>query len=291
MSSSAQSSSQKPRFDWLTFTSDYGLDDVFVGVCKGVIAQIAPHVRIIDVSHQITAQDVEQGATSLAAAIGYLPVAVNLALVDPMQVGASRGVVVETGDGSLLVGPDNGLLSHAWDERGGVARAFEMVNPHLWRETVHKTFRGRDMFAPVAAHLAAGTDVTDVGPAIEPDSLEVLAARSAVVDDDHVHAEVSLVDHFGNVSLNVDRSDLEAAGIIFGDRVEVRCGGRTLEVPFTATYGDVARGRLTLCEDSFRAVMLAVNAGHASRHLRVSRGEPVVIARVPQAPTPSRTLA
>ena len=284
-------SSNQRRYDWLTFTSDYGLDDVFVGVCKGVIAQIAPHVQIIDVTHQITAQDVEQGATSLAAAIGYLPVAVNLALVDPMQVGASRGVVVETGDGSLLVGPDNGLLSHAWDERGGVSRAFEMVNANLWRESVHKTFRGRDMFAPVAAHLAAGTDVTDVGPAIEPGTLEVLSARGVMVDDDHVHAEVSLVDHFGNVSLNVNRSDLEAAGIIFGDRVELRCGGRTLEVPFTATYGDVPRGRLTLCEDSFRAVMLAVNAGHASRELRVSRGEPVVIARMPQAPTPSRTLA
>jgi len=291
MSSSANSSSDHRRYDWLTFTSDYGLDDVFVGVCKGVIAQIAPHVRIIDVSHQITAQDVEQGATSLAAAIGYLPVAVNLALVDPMQIGASRGVVVETGDGSLLVGPDNGLLSHAWDERGGVARAFEIVNPTLWRDTVHKTFRGRDMFAPVAAHLAAGIDVADVGPAIKPASLSVLAARTVVVDDDHVHAEVSLVDHFGNVSLNVDRSDLEAAGIIFGDLVELRCGGRTLEVPFTATYGDVPRGRLTLCEDSFRAVMLAVNSGHASRQLRVSRGEPVVIARLPQAPTPSRTLA
>jgi S-adenosylmethionine hydrolase len=284
-------SSKQHRYDWLTFTSDYGLDDVFVGVCKGVIAQIAPHVRIIDVTHQINPQDVDQGATSLAAAIGYLPVAVNLALVDPMQVGASRGVVVETGDGSVLVGPDNGLLSHAWDERGGVRRAFEIVNPGLWRDSVHKTFRGRDMFAPVAAHLACGSDVTEVGPAIEPESLVVLPARGVVVDDDHVHAEVSLVDHFGNVSLNVDRSDLEAAGIIFGDLVELRCGGRTLEVPFTATYGDVPRGRLTLCEDSFRAVMLAVNAGHASRELRVSRGEPVVIARVPQAGTPSRTLA
>jgi S-adenosylmethionine hydrolase len=289
--SSKPRSSPEGRYDWLTFTSDYGLDDVFVGVCKGVIAQIAPHVQIIDVTHQITPQDVEQGATSLAAAIGYLPVAVNLALVDPMQVGASRGVVVETTDGSVLVGPDNGLLSHAWDERGGVRRAFEIVNPSLWRESVHKTFRGRDMFAPVAAHIAAGADVAEVGPAVEAESLVVLAARGVVVDDDHVHAEVSLVDHFGNVSLNVDRSDLEAAGIIFGDLVELRCGGRTLEVPFTATYGDVPRGRLTLCEDSFRAVMLAVNAGHASRELRVSRGEPVVIARMPQAPTPSRTLA
>jgi S-adenosylmethionine hydrolase len=198
-------------------------------------------------------------------------------------------VVVASGDGSLLVGPDNGLLSLAWAERGGIASASVISNPALWRETVHPTFRGRDVFAPVAAHLATGVRLSEVGDPIDADSLTRLPARGVVVDDDHVHAEVSLVDHFGNVSLNVARSDLEAAGIAFGDTVEVRCNGRTLAVPFTATYGEVPRGRLTLCEDSFRAVMLAVNAGHASRELRVSRGEPVVIARVPQDPSRSRS--
>jgi S-adenosylmethionine hydrolase len=272
------------RYDWVTFTSDYGLDDVFVGVCKGVVAQVAPHVRIIDVCHLIAAQDVDQGATSLAAAMPYLPLAVHLALVDPMHAKSSRGIAVETADGSLLVGPDNGILSLAWDERGGIARVVSIENSQLWRESVHRTFRGRDVFAPVAAHLAAGRDLADVGPAVDADSLVRLPVRAVVVDDDHVHAEVSVVDHFGNVSLNLARSDLEAAGISFGDTVEVRCNGRTLAVPFTATYGEVARGRLTLCEDSFRAVMLAVNAGHASRELRVSRGEPVVIARLPQQP-------
>lgn len=276
------SPSKQRRYDWVTFTSDYGLDDVFVGVCKGVVAQIAPHVRILDVCHLITAQDVQQGATSLAAAIPYLPVAVHLALIDPMQVSSSRGVAVETTDGSLLVGPDNGLLSLAWDRRGGIARVVEISNPQLWRDTVHKTFRGRDVFAPVAAHLANGQALVDVGPSIDADTLSRLPVRGVIVDDDHVHAEVSLVDHFGNVSLNLARADLEAAGMTFGDTVELRCNGRTMNVPFTATYGDVARGRLTLCEDSFRAVMLAVNAGHASRELRVSRGEPVVIARLPQ---------
>jgi S-adenosyl-L-methionine hydrolase (adenosine-forming) len=276
------SPSKQSGYEWVTFTSDYGLDDVFVGVCKGVVAQIAPHVRVLDVCHLVTAQDVEQGATSLAAAIPFLPVAVNLALVDPMHGSSSRGVVVETGDGSLLVGPDNGILSLAWDKRGGIAQAIEITNPALWRESVHATFRGRDIFAPVAAHLAIGEELSAVGPSIDPDGLTRLPIRGVIVDDDHVHAEVSVVDHFGNVSLNLARADLEAAGMRFGDTVELRCNGRSLEVPFTATYGDVAQGRLTLCEDSFRAIMLAVNAGHASRELRVARGEPVVIARLPQ---------
>ena len=272
-------------YDWVTFLSDYGHDDVFVGVCKGVIAGIAPHVRILDITHLVAPQDVEQGATSLATAIPFMPVGVHLALVDPMQDKAARGVAVATTDGSVLIGPDNGLLSLAWEARGGIDRAVEITNEQLFRDTVHKTFRGRDVFAPVVAHLAKGGALDDLGAAIDSSSLKRLAVREAVVDDDHVHAEIRTVDHFGNVSLNIARSDLEAAGIALGDTVELRCNGRTMAVPFTLTYGDVAAGRLALCEDSFRSVQLAVNAGHASRRLRVSRGDPVVIARVPQTPS------
>ncbi len=288
--------SEAGRFDWLTFTSDYGLDDAFVGVCKGVLAQTAPHVRIIDVCHLVAAQDVGAGAQVLAAAMPYLPVAVHLALVDPMNTGGAsgasappnkRGVVVTTADGSILLGPDNGLLSQAWDARGGVAAAFEIVNASLWREPVHRTFRGRDVFAPVAGHLASGGAPEDVGPPIDPESLVRLKLREPLVDHDEVHGEVRTVDHFGNLSLNMARSDLEAAGIAFGDTVELRCNGRTLTLPFHPTYGDVLPGRLTLCEDSFRAIMLAVNAGHAGKHLRIARGDPVVIARAPvTAPRP-----
>jgi S-adenosylmethionine hydrolase len=284
-SASRERARDRRGHDWVTFLSDYGHDDVFVGVCKGVIAGIAPHVRILDVCHLVAPQDVEQGATALATAMPFLPQAVHLALVDPMHETPARGVVVETADGSLLVGPDNGLLSLAWEARGGIARVVEIRNESLWRETVRTTFRGRDVFAPVTAHLATGSDLDAVGPDVDAGSLVRLATREAVVDDDHVHAEIRSVDHFGNVSLNIARSDLEAAGIVLGDTVELRCNGRTLTVPFTLTYGDVAPGRLTLCEDSFRAVQLAVNAGHASRDLRVSRGDPVVIARVPQSAT------
>jgi S-adenosyl-L-methionine hydrolase (adenosine-forming) len=274
-------------YDWVTFLSDYGHDDVFVGVCKGVVAQIAPEVRIIDVCHLITPQDVEQGATQLAGAMPYLPVGIHLAVVDPQAVHA-RGVVVRTGDGSLLVGPDNGLLSLAWGPRGGIEEVVEVANRDLWLADVHATFRGRDIYAPVAGHLAAGRPLSDVGPAVDAAALTRIAVHEPVVDDDHVHAEIRAVDHFGNASLNIARSDLEAAGIVLGDVVEVRCNGRTLSVPFTSTFGEVAPGRLTLCEDSFHAVQLAVNAGRASQELRVNRGDPIVIARVPQQPAGGR---
>lgn len=274
-------------YDWITFLSDYGHEDVFVGVCKGVMARIAPHARVIDVCHLVAAQDVEAGAHALTAAMPFLPVGVHLAMVDPQQATAARGVAIRTTDGSTFVGPDNGLLSQAVAVRGGAESAAQIANPELWLEQVHATFRGRDVFAPVAAHLAAGRSLDDVGPAVALDELVSFEPRIADVDDDHVHAEIRAVDHFGNVSLNVARADLEAAGIHLGDTVELRCNGRTLSVPFTLSFGEVPRGRLSLCEDSFRSIQLAVNAGKASQELRVSRGDPIVIARVPQQ-SPSR---
>ena len=276
------------RYDWVTFLSDYGHDDVFVGVCKGVLARFAPHVRVIDICHLITPQDVVQGATSFAAALAFLPRAVHLAMVDPQSAHAARGIVIRTGDGSLMVGPDNGLLSLGWQVCGGIKAVVEIANRDLWLENIHATFRGRDVFAPVAGHLASGRPLADFGPAVDPSELVALEVREPVVDDDHVHAEISAVDHFGNASLNIARSDLEAAGITLGDTVEVRCNGRTLAVPFTHTFGEVAAGKLTLCEDSFRAVQLAVNTGRADQELRVNRGDPIVIARVPQEPPGAR---
>ena len=274
--------SRSGGFDWVTFLSDYGHDDVFVGVCKGVIAGIAPHVRVIDICHLIAPQDVEAGAKALADAMPFMPPAVHLAMVDPQHATAARGVVVRTGDGSFFVGPDNGVLSHAWEMRGDVDAAAEITNRELWLDVIHATFRGRDIFAPVAAHLANGGALDAVGPAIDTAELVTLPVRPATVDDDHVHAEIRAVDHFGNVSLNLARADLEAAGITLGDTVELRCNGRTLAVPFTVSFGEVPTGRLSLCEDSFRSIQLAVNAGRANQELRVSRGDPIVIARMPQ---------
>jgi S-adenosylmethionine hydrolase len=268
------------RSDWVTFLSDYGLDDHLVGVCKGVIARIAPHVRIIDVCHQVHAQDVAVGGEMLAEAWPYLPRGVHLALVDPFTATHSRGVAVLCRDGSVVVAPDNGLASRAWDVAGGVAEAYELAEPRLWAPNPSRSFRGRDVFAPVTAHLASGLALAEVGPRLDPDALVRTAIVEPLVHGDHVHGEIRMVDHFGNLALNLRRSDLEAAGIQLGDLVELRCGGRTFEVPFALSFGDVPGGRTVVCEDSFRAITIAVNCGRADRTLRTSTGEPVVLGRV-----------
>lgn len=274
-----------PRFRWVTFLSDYGLDDVFVGVCKGVMAQRAPYLRILDICHLVEAQDVRQGAIVLASAMPYLPPAVHLALVGPPHSAPARGIAVQSVAGSVLVGPDNGVLSLAWETVGGIASVYEITNADLWLPKHSRTFRGRDVYAPVVATIADGTPLASVGPQIDAAGLTRIELRRAAVDDDHVHGEVYNVDHFGNLSLNVARADLEAAGMSLGDTVELRCSGRTMTVPFRLTYGDVAPGRLTVCEDSFRSVMIAVNLGSAAHTLRVGRGDPIVLARLAQPPS------
>ena len=272
---------------WLTFLSDYGFEDAFLGVCKGVIARTAPEVRVLDVLHLVQPQDVEQGAAVLASAVPYLPTpAVHLALVDPFRATPARGVAVRTADGSTFVSPDNGLTSLAWGPLGGPVGARLIDNPELWNPVPARTFRGRDVFSPVAARLAAGLPFEQVGTELEVEELELLEVRTPTVEDDHVHGEVAQVDHFGNLTLNLQRSHLEAAGISLGDDVEVRCSGKTMIVPFLETYGQVGRGRIVVCEDSFRTVTVAVNQGNAAQRLRASRGEPMVISRLVGAGSP-----
>ncbi|HET6531522.1 MAG TPA: SAM-dependent chlorinase/fluorinase [Actinoplanes sp.] len=268
------------RSDWVTFLSDYGLDDHLVGVCKGVIARIAPHVRIVDVCHQVKPQDVLIGATMLAEAVPYLPVGIHLALVDPFKATNARGLAVCCADGSIFVSPDNGVASRGWEVAGGAVEAYEIGNRELWALNPARSFRGRDIFAPVAAHLARGVPLAEVGPAVPVDSLVQAEVAVPSVHGDHVHGAVRMIDHFGNLALNVRRSDLEAAGIQLGDVLELRCGGRTLEVPFTLAFGEVAPGRTVVCEDSFRAITVAVNGGRADRELRAGSGDPVVLGRV-----------
>ena len=207
-------------YDWITFTSDYGLEDHFVGVCHGVMARVAPQVRVLDVTHAVRAQDVRLGALLLAQAVPYLPRAVHLAVVDP-GVGTGRGMVAVGAGGQVLVGPDNGLLVWAADALGGVERAHALQNPAYRLARVSRTFHGRDVFAPAAAHLAAGVDPAELGPELDPGRLVRLQRAAARVDGGRVAGQVVAVDHFGNLALDLGRRELAAAGLDVGDPVEV----------------------------------------------------------------------
>ncbi len=244
-------------FDSLTFITDYGLEDGFVAACHGVAARIAPAARVIDITHLVQPGDVRRGAAVLAQTIPYLPPAVHVAVVDPGVGTARRGVAVQAGD-SILVGPDNGLLSWAVAAQGGAERAVQLTNGDLWLHPVSPTFHGRDIFMPVAAHLAAGADLA--------------SAPTSRVRDGEAEGEVMSVDRFGNVQLSIVAADVSELGVGFGSPLVVRCGRRQLTVPFLETFAAVAPGEIVAFTDSAGLISLAVNAGDAAQQLGLPPG-------------------
>ena len=196
----------------VTLLTDYGRDDDFVGVCHGVIRGIHPDGEIVDITHGIAPYAVRQGALVLRNTLPYMPVGVHVAVVDP-QVGTERrALALRTGDGRILVGPDNGLLSLAWERCADVEIAVDITRSPHRLEPVSATFHGRDIFAPVAAHLAAGAELADAGDPLDPDSLERVELPEPREEDDAVVAHALVIDHFGNVGLNVDHDRLAGPG-------------------------------------------------------------------------------
>src|ERR671932_2200961 len=187
----------------ITFLSDYGHDDDFVGVCHGVIARIAPDARVIDITHGIPRHDVRSGALVMRRALPYFPAGLRLAVVDPEVGGRRRAVALRCGEEDrILVGPDNGLLTAAAERFGGVAQAVEVTRSPHRLEPASATFHGRDLFAPVAAHLAPGAPLAEAGDPIDAAELTTLHIPSAQRDaDGGFVAHALAVDRFGNVML------------------------------------------------------------------------------------------
>jgi len=262
----------------VTLLTDYGDDDEFVGVCQAVIRGIAPDVPIVDLTHGIPTYGVRQGAIVLRNALPYVPIGVHVAIVDP-QVGTERrGLAVRTGDGRALVGPDNGLLSLAWEKCGGVVEAVDISRSPHRLEPVSATFHGRDIFAPVAARLATGAELAEAGQHVDPDELQVLALPQPQVSEGEVLAHVLLVDRFGNASLDIGHADLAGSGLTLGKPVEIEVGGERFIATFAQTFADVRPGDVILYEDAYRMLAVAVNRGDAAAALKL-RPDTLVVLR------------
>ena len=262
----------------ITFLSDFGLQDDFVGVCHGVMARIAPDAHVIDLTHGISPQAVRQGAIVLRNAVPYLPVGVHLAVVDPGVGGERRAIAVRTRDGRAFVGPDNGLLMLAADAVG-VAAARELTDPRFRLADVSRTFHARDVFAPAAAHVAAGVPVEELGTAIDPAGLARVEVPLAEVGRTQIRGSVLSVDRFGNVATNVLREHLEELGVVPGDRVEIRFALDRYYAIVAGTFADAPAGELILYEDSYDMVTLAISQGDAARLTGAALGDSFRITR------------
>ena len=261
----------------VTFLTDFGLQDDFVGTCHGVMKRIAPDTQIIDITHGIQPQQVLQGALVLANTLPYMPEGVHLAVVDP-GVGTERKPLALRGrDGRLYVGPDNGLLVPAAERLGGIDQAWELANPEYRLEPVSSTFHGRDIFAPAAAHLAAGTEPSELGPPLDPASLVRPDLPRAELVDGRIRAHVLVADRFGNVQLNLAPEHLHEVGIDAGTPVEIEVGLQRFYAVAARTFADVRVGDIVLYEDAYGNISVAINAGDAAEMLAADPGDTVDI--------------
>jgi len=257
---------------FVSFLSDFGLQDDFVGTCHGVIKRIAPETQIIDITHGIPAQHILQGALVLASTLPYVPVGVHLAVVDPGVGSSRRALALRDEEGRFFVGPDNGLLIPAAD-RAGIAVAHELANPEYALETISRTFHGRDLFAPAAAHLSCGVAIDELGPPIDPDALVRLDLPQPELGSDKIGATVLYVDSFGNIALNVTREHVAEVGIVPGTQVELELGGERFYAVAARTFADARAGDIMLYEDSYRNMSVAISGGNAGEMLHARAGQ------------------
>jgi S-adenosyl-L-methionine hydrolase (adenosine-forming) len=261
----------------VTFLTDFGLQDDFVGTCHGVIATIAPEARVLDITHGLRPGHVLQGALVLANTLPYMPAGVHLAVVDPGVGSSRRALALRDREGRLYVGPDNGILLPAAERFGGVAAGHELANAEYSLQPVSRTFHGRDLFAPAAAHLAAGVALDALGPPIDPDALVRLELPEPEVGHNRIRAVAVVVDRFGNVALNLRRDHLDDLQLAAGTRVELTSRGERFYAVSARTFGDAPRGSLILYEDSYGSLALAVSQGSAAQLLRLEEGTEIVL--------------
>ena len=271
-----------PRFDTVSFLSDYGHSDEFVGVVHSVVRSIAPHVRVIDVTHGIAAHDTRAGGLALARAANYLCPGVVLAVVDPSVGTTRRPVAVEVGGGaSYLIGPDNGLLAPAAGLVGGATRAVELSSPdHRLTSAAGATFDGRDVFAPAAAHLCNGVPLDELGPEIDTASLIPGVLAVSQFQGDELVAEVLWIDRFGNCQLNVDPVD----AVDFGLTMTVGTPTATKIGMLVGAYDEIPTGRVGLLVDSSGLLSLAVARGSAAAELGLDEGDEIRLSTTEVGP-------
>lgn len=262
----------------ISFISDFGHGDEFVGVVHGVLAKLAPDSRVIDVGHRFPRGNVKAAALALTRAIQYLPEGVCLAVVDP-GVGTDRKAIAAATEWGIFVGPDNGLLSPPVAMVGGSTKIVSIENPEARIPSPGETFHGRDVFAPAAALLASGeATIDELGPELGGDEIVPLLLPLTEVDGSVITGEAWWVDNFGNVQTNVAPEDLALLGMDPGDTVTVKVGSTLHSVPWVTSYGDVGEGEVLLHVDSVGLLAIAIRGGRADEEMNLSEGVSVSLA-------------
>ncbi len=265
------------QIPFVSFLSDYGSADEFVGVCHAVMLDLVQSLRIVDITHGIPPFDVRAGALALVRAVQYLPSGVVLAVVDP-GVGTERRCIAVAVDEGFLVGPDNGLLAPAVAMLGGPRQVVALEHPGYRLSAPGPTFAGRDIMAPAAAHLAAGVPIESLGPVVDPMTLAPgLVPLPHDGDDGTIRGEVLWVDRFGNCQLNVAPEQLAERGLAVGGTIGVRVGEHERRARWVHTFAEAKPSELVVLVDSYGMCTLAFDQRSASSELKLRAGQTFVL--------------
>lgn len=268
----------------ISFLSDFGHADEFVGVVHGVLAKLAPDSRVIDVGHGTPPGDIKSAALSLTRAIQYLPEGVALVVVDP-GVGSERKALALETEWGFFVGPDNGVLSPAVAMIGGARLIVSIDNPEARIPSPGETFHGRDVFAPAAALLASGeASIQDLGAEVGPDAVQPLLLPLPEIDGRLITGEAWWVDRFGNVQTNIGPDELAAIGLAPGAILTVKVGASLHSIPWVGAYSDVEPGDALVHVDSAGLIAIAVREGAADEELNLTAGVAVTLAGTGSTP-------
>ncbi len=281
----------QPRFDTISFLTDYGTADEFVGVVKSVVRDLAPHVSVVDLTHEIPAFDVRAGALALARCIGYVPSGVVLAVVDPGVATDRRAVAIEVADGAgVIIGPDNGLLAPAVAMAGGAERAVELTNTDYQLGAAGATFAGRDVFAPAAAYICNGVDLAELGPEVDPGALLPGTVPLPREEGDSLVTEVLWIDRFGNAQLNVGPDDLPPH---WDDHLVLKVGAPTDPAGITtrrarrvSSFAALVGGEIGLLLDSYGMLAVTMDQRSAADELGLAATDQVTLSPGDAPPAP-----
>jgi S-adenosylmethionine hydrolase len=262
----------------ISFLSDFGHEDEFVGVVHGVLAKLAPESRVIDIGHGFSPGNVRAGALALVRAIQYLPEGVCLAVIDP-EVGSSRRAIAALTDWGFFVGPDNGLLSPAVAMTGGASQIVAIENPEAMIPSPGETFHGRDVFAPAAALLASGEALLDdLGPTLGGEDVKPLLLPLSKVEGVMVSGEAWWIDRFGNAQTNISPEELGSVGLAPGQVVSLRVGATLHDLPWVSSYAEVGEGEGLVHVDSAGLMAIAVRTGRADERFGLTEGVAITLA-------------
>jgi S-adenosylmethionine hydrolase len=264
----------------VSFLTDYGHQDEFVGVCKAVMLALAPQLTIIDITHDVPPHDVRSAALTLVRAVQYLPDGIVLAVVDPGVGTERRAIAVETESGYFL-GPDNGLLAPAVAMIGGAGRAVSLTNEEYHLASPGPTFAGRDIFAPAAGYLASGVPLDELGEAIDPIGMTPGLVSLPNEEAGTIVGEVWWVDRFGNCQLNIDPAELQRLGVDIGGRLELRFRDQARMARWVQTYADAKPSELVVLVDSYGLMSVALDQHSAAQELGLRGGSGITVVPPP----------